>query len=190
LGGQKPGFADWLAITEETLRENFAKVFGGFSCNIMAKLLYVYISRGADFAMINFLRFTEAFMPVMSDYSEVRGEVPFRVLDIDNDGKLNILNILQVHHNLTSRSPNGKRCMFAIELRKIFQEYKQKNLHLRDGYRHQMVLNSSTYMKLIPHSCLIDELRLRLFGAIPTTATIFGTDYQSPFDSVPEHYLI
>ena len=120
MAGQKPGFADWLAITEESLRENFAKVFGGFSCNIMAKLLYVYLSRGADFAMINFLRFTEAFLPVMSDYSEVRGEIPFRILDIDNDGKLNILNILQVHHNLTSRSANGKRCMFAIELRKIF----------------------------------------------------------------------
>jgi hypothetical protein len=100
--------------------ENFPKVFGGFSCNIMGKLLYLYLSKGADFAMINFARFVTAFMPVLSDYSEVRGEVPFRIMDIDSDGFLNILNILQVHHNLTSRSASGKRCLFAIELRKIF----------------------------------------------------------------------
>jgi hypothetical protein len=100
--------------------ENFHKVFGGFSCNIMGKLLYLYLSKGADFAMINFARFVTAFMPVLSDYSEVRGEVPFRIMDIDGDGLLNILNILQVHHNLTSRSASGKRCLFAIELRKIF----------------------------------------------------------------------
>jgi hypothetical protein len=61
-----------LAITEDSLRENFAKVFGGFSCNIMAKILYIYLSKGADFAMINFLRFVEAFLPVTSDYGEVR----------------------------------------------------------------------------------------------------------------------
>ena len=53
-----------------------------------------------------------------------------------------------------------------------------------------MVLNLSTYMKLIPHSCLVDELRLRLFGAVPTTSTVFEGQYQSPFDSVPEHLLI
>jgi hypothetical protein len=80
--------------------------------------------------------------------------------------------------------------MFAIELRRIFHEYKEKNLHLRDGFRNQIVLNSSTYTKLVPHSCLIDELRLRLFGGIPTKGTIFGFEYQSPFDSVPEHLLI
>jgi hypothetical protein len=30
----------------------------------------------------------------MSEYSEVRGEVVFKLLDIDGDGKMNILNIL------------------------------------------------------------------------------------------------
>jgi hypothetical protein len=40
---------------------------------------------------------------------------------------------------------------------------------MRDGYKYQMQLNLSTYQKLVvPQSCIVDELRLRVFGAIPT----------------------
>jgi hypothetical protein len=66
----------------------------------------------------------------MSDYAEVRAQVPFALLDVDNDGKLNILTLLQVHHHLYNKS-----CLVAIELSKLFQEYKLRNVHLKDGFR-------------------------------------------------------
>ena len=44
----------------------------------------------------------------MSEYSEVRGDIIFKILDVDGDGKLNILNIIQIHHNLAKKSPAGK----------------------------------------------------------------------------------
>jgi len=51
-----------------------------------------------------------------------------------------------------------------------------------------MQLNQNQYTKLVPYSCLVDELRLRLFGAIPSTQSIF-LDYVSPFESVEEVYI-
>jgi len=46
MTGDKPGFIDWCAITEESLVENFSRVFGGFHCKIFAKLMYIFLSCG------------------------------------------------------------------------------------------------------------------------------------------------
>ena len=59
-------------------------------------------------------------MPLMNEYKEIRGDVPFQILDVDGDGKVNILNIIQIHHNLVTKSSVGKRCVFAIEIGKLF----------------------------------------------------------------------
>ncbi len=70
---------------------------------------------------------------MLSEYSEVRGEIPFKLLDVDGDGKLNLLNLLQIHHQL---GESGRRSCFAVELRKLYNEYKEKNLHMRDGFKY------------------------------------------------------
>ena len=86
------------------------------------------------------MRFLQAFSPVLSEYSEVRGDIPFNLLDVDGDGRLNLLNLLQIHHHL---GENGRRSPFAVELRRLYHEYKEKNLHMRDGYKYQMQLNQT-----------------------------------------------
>jgi len=123
-------------------------------------------------------------MPLMSEYSEVRGEVIFRLLDVDGDGKLSILSILQVHHHL-SKNGAGKRCMLAIELRKLYREYMERNMIMRQGFRHQVLMNETVFYKLVPQPCLVDELRLRVFHASPTVASVTG-DYLSPFQPLSE----
>ena len=94
LSNERPGFVEWCSITEQSIQDNFSRVFGGYHAPIVAKLLYIYLSRGVDCVHIDFFRFATAFLPVMSDYSEVRGEIPFKLLDVDCDGKLSILNII------------------------------------------------------------------------------------------------
>jgi len=39
---------------------------------------------------------------------------------------------------------------------------------MRSGYKEQIVLNLDTFLKIVPYPCLVDELRLRLFAAVPT----------------------
>jgi hypothetical protein len=41
-------------VTEQSLRENFSKIFGA-ECDILARIIYIKISRRKDHAKINFL---------------------------------------------------------------------------------------------------------------------------------------
>ena len=75
--------------------------------------------------------------------------------------------------------------MLAIELRRLYREYMERNVQLRQGLRHQVTMNETTFFKLVPHACLVDELRLRLFHASPTIASVTG-DYLSPFEPLEE----
>jgi hypothetical protein len=59
LAGDKPAYLEWCAITEDTLVENFHRVFGGHPCKIFAKLLYIYLAYGQDCAQINYMRFLD-----------------------------------------------------------------------------------------------------------------------------------
>jgi hypothetical protein len=112
------------------------------------------------------MRFLDGLQGVLSDYSEVRTELAFKLLDVDSDGRLSLLNLLQINHHL---GESGRRSPFSAELTRLYREYKDRNLHMRDGYKYQMQLNLNTYQKLVvPQSCIVDELRLRVFGAIPT----------------------
>lgn len=175
---------EWLTLTEHSIEENLSRLLGGYACPILAKLLFLLLSRLKGEPHIDFLTFSNALLPLMSEYSEIRGEVIFRLLDVDGDGKLSILNILQVHHHL-SKNGDGIRCMLAIELRRLYREYMERNIQLRQGFRHQVTMNEGTFHKLVPQACLVDELRLRIFAAPPTIASVTG-DYLSPFEPLSE----
>lgn len=86
-----------------------------------------------DCVQVDFLRFASAMHPLMSEYSEVRGEVIFKMFDIDCDGKINVLNLIQIHQNLV-RQGLGKS-LIAMEVRKLFREYRDKNILMKHGYK-------------------------------------------------------
>ena len=89
-----PPFMEWLTLTEHSIEEHLPRLLGGYACPIIAKLLFLLLSRLRGGPHIDFLTFSHALLPLMSEYSEIRGEVIFRLLDVDGDGKLSILNIL------------------------------------------------------------------------------------------------
>ena len=49
-------------------------------------MIYIFLCKGADGKQIDFVTFATAFYPMMSEYSEVRGELIFKILDVDRDG--------------------------------------------------------------------------------------------------------
>jgi hypothetical protein len=74
--------------------KNISKVFGTDS-PMFAKLLYLYMSKGHDRAKISFLRYLECLYPLFNnDNRQNYNKVAFKILDIDNDNCLNILNLV------------------------------------------------------------------------------------------------
>ena len=69
-------------------------------------------------------------MPLLSDRKEKRNKFVFEMLDLDKDGKLNILNVLQLWKQVPLKSRLRK------EIYKLLQEYKNKNILMKNGFKH------------------------------------------------------
>ncbi len=69
---------------------------------------------------------------------------------------------------------------------RLFKEYKQKNVLMKSGFRSQIVLNFSTFNKIVPYSCLANELQFRLFGSIytSTSSKLVNQPPLSPFEKI------
>ena len=68
-------------------------------------------------------------MPLLSDRKEKRNKFVFEMLDLDKDGKLNILNVLQLWKQVPLKSRLRK------EIYKLLQEYKNKNILMKNGFK-------------------------------------------------------
>ena len=75
---------------------------------------------------------------------------------------------------------------------RLFLEYKNKNILMMQGFRSQIILNFSTFNKVIKHSCLINELQYRIFGCIiPNVEGSFEQQERcSPFAQLPDKQLM
>ena len=85
-----------LFITEEDFSKNIAKVIG-FDCPFFGKILYIYMSDGFDRKKISYFEFLKKLYPLYSPENRPGyNQVVFKMLDIDNDNCLNILNLLHL----------------------------------------------------------------------------------------------
>lgn len=138
-------------ITEQSLRSNFSKLFED-ECDIFARILYLKMSNNKDHARINFIQFIKVFQNLLDEIKDQRNRVIFGLLDINEKGVLDIVMLMQLFNNV------NRNTMFGQEILKIVREYKSKNVLLKGGYRRKIVLNFSTFVKLVNHSCLIEQL--------------------------------
>lgn len=89
-----------IYLEEKHFKNNFVKVFG-VDCPFFGKLLYLYMSKGKDHAKISLLRFMECLFPLFNEGNrQNHNKIAFKILDIDNDNSLNILNLLHLKMNL------------------------------------------------------------------------------------------
>ena len=63
VGGSEPRLHKHF-ITEKSMLSNFEKVFG-HKCDILAKIMYVFLSKGKECSYISFAQFGQAFMPLV-----------------------------------------------------------------------------------------------------------------------------
>ena len=60
------------------------------------------MSKGYDKTKISFLRFLECLYPLYNnDNRQNHNKIAFKILAIDNDGQLNILNLVHLHNFLS-----------------------------------------------------------------------------------------
>jgi hypothetical protein len=54
-----------MNLTETSIRSNFHRLFGGHECDILAKMIYLFLANGKDYIHINFVTFAENMMPLL-----------------------------------------------------------------------------------------------------------------------------
>jgi Ca2+-binding EF-hand superfamily protein len=71
-------------------------------------MLYLYLSGGYDKARISIGTWINFFSLFYHDDDKImQQKLSFKLLDIDRDGQLNILNLLHLHKNLPTNSIIG-----------------------------------------------------------------------------------
>lgn len=144
-------------ITEQSIRENFEKLFS-YKCDILARILYIKLSKRKDCAKIRFVMFAESVAGLLDEVKDRRNRTMFNLMEFNGDGELDIMILMQLLNNVS------RNTLFGQEILKLVREYKNKNVLMKGGFSRQITLNFNTFNQLIPYSSLIDEFQFKLFG--------------------------
>ena len=68
-----------MHLKESSIRQNFHKLFGGHECDILAKMIYLFLANGKDCIYISFVTFAESFSQIL--VSLLITELEFLVLN-------------------------------------------------------------------------------------------------------------
>ena len=169
-----------IYLEEHNFIENINKVFDEHTPAFFGKMLYVYMAKGYDKVKISLLRFLECMYPLFNNENRFNhNKIVFHILDIDQDGGLNIQNLLHLYKNLDPRSRLGndifKLILFFIE---HFLSKKQT------GASQNMTITYDLFAKIIGRSCLIDAIRQAIFGQTEegeNYGSIFKINYKQEF---------
>ena len=147
-----------IYLDEKDLKNNTKEVFG-IDCPFFGKILYLFMSKGFDRAKISLARFLECLYPLYDDANRMnQNKIAFKIMDIDRDNSLNIINLLHLQKNFHATSKMG------IEIYKIMEYQIQKNLHNKNSFRHEKI-NYDIFHKVVGPSCIIKEIRECIFGS-------------------------
>ena len=114
-------------ITERSLRENFEKLFS-FKCDILARIMYIKLSKRKDSAKIRFLQFAEAVSGLLDEVKDRRNRTLFNLMEFNGDGELDIMILMQLFNNAS------RDTLFGQEILKLVREYKNKNVLMKGGF--------------------------------------------------------
>jgi hypothetical protein len=116
-----------LIMTEKQMVKNIQYVFGS-ECPMFAKMLYLYMAKGYDRAKISFLRYLECLYPLWNnDNRQNHNKIAFKILDIDNDNQLNIINLMHLHMFLCP-AEKGTQSKISDEIFKLIDYYIKNTL--------------------------------------------------------------
>lgn len=145
-------------ITQRSIQENWKLLFK-HECEILARILYVKLSKRRFKSRINFHQFARLFMGLRDENADRRNKCIFDMMEFNGDGQYDIMYLFQILNNIPRNSLYGR------EIYKMIKKYKEKNILMRSGYRSQITLNYNLFNSMCqPQSDLVYEFQYRLFG--------------------------
>ncbi len=114
---QVPGSElDGVAVLlEKNFTDNIKYVIG-VDCFFFGKLLYLYMADGLDLVKITMARFFEKLiMFVLDEEKTLQAKTCFKILDLDRDGVLNILNLLHLQVNIPQNTVLGQEIFTVLQ---------------------------------------------------------------------------
>ena len=80
-------------MSEKSILNGFEAVFGE-KCDIFAKVFYIHLSKGKDQKTLDFVEFSKAVLTLDEINFVKRNRLIFDILDVDKDGKIDIISML------------------------------------------------------------------------------------------------
>lgn len=128
-------------LVERNFTQNIGEVIGT-DCAFFGKILYLYFAKGYDQAKISMQRFFQGLVPYVNDDDRQKhNQTSFKILDIDNDNILNVINLMTLFKNLPSHTRLGQ------ELFKVIEYFLEKNLYNKSILA-KVQINKEVYMKI------------------------------------------
>jgi len=78
-----------------------------YKCDILARLMYIKMSRKKDKSKIDFDRFAYCLIGLLDEVKDVRNQTIFNLLDYKNEGELSIMFMMQLIQNVPRNSMFG-----------------------------------------------------------------------------------
>lgn len=99
---------DGIAVLVEKNFVKNIKFLIGVDCPFFGKLLYLYMSDGLDMVKVSLATFCESLKVFVLDEDRSKQlKTCFKILDLDRDNKLNIINLLHLYKNIPINTQLG-----------------------------------------------------------------------------------
>ena len=108
-------------LLEENFTRNIKHVIG-VDDPFFGKLLYLWMANGLDKVKIPMHTFIDYLAVFHKDDKNDHARTSFKILDIDHDGLINILNLLHLYKNMKLSSLLGR------EVKLLIDTYLEKNV--------------------------------------------------------------
>jgi Ca2+-binding EF-hand superfamily protein len=122
-GATKDGVA---VLTEHNFKTNIKHIIG-YDAPYFGKLIYIYLSGGRDqvkITLVDWYKFLASFVSDNEKKQQLR--TCFKLFDIDNDGCLNVLNLLHLQKNICNTSTIG------VEVMNLLDHFMATNIYFKN----------------------------------------------------------
>ncbi|CDW75286.1 UNKNOWN [Stylonychia lemnae] len=152
-----------LFLTQESISENFKKVFNAFNESVALRF-YNILSEGVNMKRIYLPKYLTTLYPLFNGNVIDKNYFVFRILDGDNDQLIQSKDISDILNNvLTCPLQNEIKvctCPLFQEIHLLYDIYVKTNLLTYKVKK--LELNFTYFMNKIPSSCLIKEFQDKL----------------------------
>jgi hypothetical protein len=168
---QVPGanFKQRAVLLEENFIKNIKHLIGT-DCPFFGKLLFLQMGGGYDKARIDMISWINYFAQFYKDEDRLLHlKLSFKLIDIDRDGTLNILNLLHLYKNIPSSSD------FGLELLKLIKFHIKHNIEV-NSFSKRVTINFEVFLNILSNRfSLRNEIRKKILG-IGVDTSMFTED--------------